>query len=59
MTKALGIGGNERSNFILVKSPDADGNYSASKEIPKALVICTYKNNIIHQSLTEIFSTIC
>ena len=59
MTKALGIGGNERSNFILVKSPDADGNYSATKEISKALVICTYKNNIIHQSLTEIFSTIC
>ena len=33
MTKALGIGGNERSNFILVQSPDEDGNYSTSKEI--------------------------
>ena len=33
MINALGIGGNERSNFILVQSPDEDGNYSTSKEI--------------------------
>ena len=33
MTKALGIGGNERSNFILVQSPDADGNYLTTMKI--------------------------
>ena len=33
MAKALGIGGDERSNFILVQKPDEDGNYSSIKEI--------------------------
>jgi hypothetical protein len=32
MAKALGIGGDERSNFILVQRPDEDGNYSTNKE---------------------------
>ena len=33
MAKALGIGGDERSRFILVQRPDEDGNYSSNKEI--------------------------
>ena len=33
MGKALGIGGGERSNFILVQRPDEQGNYSGIKEI--------------------------
>ena len=33
MAKALGLGGDERSNFILVQRPDEDGNYSSNKEI--------------------------
>ena len=33
MANALGIGGDERSNFILVQKPDEDGNYSSIKEI--------------------------
>ena len=33
MAKALGIGGEERSNFILVQRPDEQGNYSSIKEI--------------------------
>ena len=33
MAKALGIGGEERSNFILVQRPDEQGNYSSIKDI--------------------------
>jgi hypothetical protein len=33
MTKALEIGGNERTNFILVQQPDKNGNYLSNKEI--------------------------
>ena len=33
MAKALDIGGEERSNFILVQRPDEQGNYSSIKEI--------------------------
>ena len=33
MAKALRLGGDERSNFILVQRPDEEGNYSSHKEI--------------------------
>ena len=33
MAQALGIGGEERSNFILVQRPDKQDNYSSIKEI--------------------------
>jgi hypothetical protein len=33
MSKALGIGGNKRSHFILVQRPDQDENYSSNKEL--------------------------
>jgi hypothetical protein len=33
MAKALGIRGDEQSNFILVQRPDENGNYSSNKEI--------------------------
>jgi hypothetical protein len=33
MAKALGIGGDERSNFILVQRPDEEGNYVSNQEI--------------------------
>jgi hypothetical protein len=33
MAKALGIGCDKKSNFILVQLPDEEGNYSSNKEI--------------------------
>ena len=34
MAKALGIGGDERSNFILVQRPDEEGHYLSTKTSP-------------------------